>query len=52
MLMSLVKSTSMVIENMMSNFFLASCAPEWDFLFLLEQGLLPQDLCARESYCT
>jgi hypothetical protein len=31
---------------------LTSCAPEWDFLFLLEQGILPQDLCARESYCT
>ena len=45
------KATSMVNENIISYLSLASCAPEWDFLFLLEQGILPQDLCARETYC-
>jgi len=28
-----------------------SCAPEWDFLFLLEHGILPSNLCDRDSYC-
>lgn len=28
------------------------CAPEWDFLFLLEQGILPQDLCNRPTFCS
>jgi len=27
------------------------CAPEWDFIFLLEQAILPQDLCNRPTYC-
>jgi len=29
-----------------------NCAPEWDFLFLLEQGILPQDLCNRPTFCS
>jgi len=29
----------------------ANCAPEWDFLFLLENGIIPADLCNRETYC-
>ena len=28
-----------------------NCAPEWDFLFLLEQGIAPANLCERQSYC-
>ena len=28
------------------------CAPEWDFLFLLQQGVIPPDLCSRRSVCT
>jgi len=28
-----------------------NCAPEWDFIFLLEQGVIPGDLCNRETYC-
>ena len=29
-----------------------NCAPEWDFLFLLEQGIAPADLCQRDRYCS
>jgi hypothetical protein len=29
-----------------------SCAPEWDFLLLLQIGVIPADLCARETVCT
>ena len=29
-----------------------NCAPEWDFLFLLEQGIAPADLCQRDHYCS
>jgi len=29
-----------------------NCAPEWDFLFLVQNGIIPQDLCSRQSYCT
>ena len=28
-----------------------NCAPEWDFLFLLEQGIAPANLCERQRYC-
>merc|ERR1712168_449170 len=28
-----------------------NCAPEWDFIFLLEQGVIPENLCERESVC-
>jgi len=28
-----------------------NCAPEWDFLFLLEQGIAPGNLCERQNYC-
>jgi len=28
-----------------------NCAPEWDFIFLWENGILPADLCNREHYC-
>lgn len=29
-----------------------NCAPAWDFLFLLEQGIAPQNLCERPRLCT
>ena len=29
-----------------------NCAPEWDFLFLVQNGIIPEDLCSRQSYCT
>jgi len=29
-----------------------NCAPEWDFIFLLEKGIIPADLCNRDSYCS
>jgi len=28
-----------------------NCAPEWDYLFLLENGIVPEDLCSRDTYC-
>ena len=28
-----------------------NCAPQWDFLFLLENGIAPANLCERESVC-
>ena len=30
-----------------------NCAPEWDFVFLIENGIIPQDLCSvqRPVYC-
>ena len=28
-----------------------NCAPEWDFIFLLEKGIIPANLCQRETYC-
>jgi len=27
------------------------CAPEWDYLFLLENGIVPADLCNRDTVC-
>jgi len=29
-----------------------NCAPEWDFIFLLEHGIIPADLCNREKFCS
>ncbi len=29
-----------------------NCAPEWDYLFLLQQGIAPADLCSRNRYCS
>jgi len=26
-------------------------SPEWDYLFLLQQGVMPADLCSRDTYC-
>ncbi len=28
-----------------------NCAPEWDYLFLLDNGIVPANLCERETYC-
>ena len=28
------------------------CAPEWDFIMLLEKGVIPANLCERETYCS
>jgi len=28
-----------------------SAGPEWDFLDLWENGIIPQDLCSRDHYC-
>ena len=28
-----------------------NCGPEWDFIFLIQQGVIPQDLCTRPTYC-
>jgi len=28
-----------------------NCAPEWDFIFLLEHGIIPEDLCSRNTFC-
>ncbi len=28
-----------------------NCAPEWDYLFLLQNGVVPQNLCQRETFC-
>jgi len=28
-----------------------NCAPEWDLVFLIENGIVPEDLCNRPSYC-
>lgn len=28
-----------------------NCGPEWDFIFLIQQGVIPQDLCNRPTYC-
>ena len=25
--------------------------PEWDFIFLAENGIIPEDLCNRPTYC-
>ena len=27
------------------------CAPEWDFIFLLDNGIIPADLCNKELVC-
>jgi len=27
------------------------CAPEWDFIFLLEKGIIPNDLCNKGHHC-
>merc|ERR1711915_154368 len=29
-----------------------NCAPEWDFLFLLENQVIPSNLCERETFCS
>ena len=29
-----------------------NCAPEWDYLFLLQNGIAPPNLCERDVYCT
>jgi len=28
-----------------------NCAPEWDYLFLLENGIVPADICNRNTIC-
>lgn len=28
-----------------------NCAPEWDYLFLVQNGIAPQNLCERPRYC-
>jgi len=28
-----------------------NCAPEWDYLFLLQNGIAPADLCQRNRFC-
>jgi len=28
-----------------------NCAPEWDFLLLLKLGVVPSNLCERETFC-
>ena len=28
-----------------------SAGPEWDFLYLWENGIIPADLCSRDHYC-
>lgn len=28
-----------------------NCAPEWDFLFLVQNGIVPSDLCNRPNFC-
>lgn len=28
-----------------------NCAPEWDYLFLLQNGIVPQNLCKRDVFC-
>ena len=28
-----------------------SCAPEWDYLFLLRNGVAPENLCERDHIC-
>ena len=25
--------------------------PEWDFIFLTQNGIIPEDLCSRPTYC-
>ena len=30
---------------------LNNCAPEWDFLFLVENSILPLDLCEKTNFC-
>ena len=27
------------------------CAPEWDYIFLLQAGIMPANLCERNTYC-
>ena len=27
------------------------CAPEWDMVFLIQNGIAPEDFCNRNSYC-
>jgi len=28
------------------------CAPEWDFIMMLEKGVIPANLCERETFCS
>lgn len=28
-----------------------NCAPEWDMIFLIQNGIAPADFCNRETYC-
>ena len=30
---------------------LNNCAPEWDFLFLVENSIIPHDLCTKTNFC-
>ena len=30
---------------------LDNCAPEWDFIFLIENGIIPFDLCVKTNFC-
>ena len=30
---------------------LNNCAPEWDFLFLVENSIIPLDLCTKTKFC-
>lgn len=30
---------------------LDNCAPEWDFLFLIENNIISSDLCSRTNFC-
>lgn len=29
-----------------------NCAPEWDLVFLIENGIAPSNFCDRETYCS
>ena len=29
----------------------SNSGPEWDFIFLTENGIIPEDLCNRPTYC-
>lgn len=28
-----------------------NCAPEWDLIFLIQNGIAPFDFCNRDTYC-
>ena len=29
-----------------------NCAPEWDLIFLIQNGIAPANFCTRDTYCT